>query len=362
MHVFPDDLDLNFPFPVDWFVNKDVLIINVGHPHIRSIDIVVNAVIKHPSIKSVFIYSPDEVAEYDFLDAVDNILPKVFNIQNIVMCDSGVPVYRPNILHIPLSWFSHWRRRNGLVDTTQNRLYKFCCFNAIARSHRVRLVVEIIRNNLLEHGQVSCGWHHINAAFDFAKFVPPELMHYFPMSLDSVDSTEQLNYYNTVVITAPLEMTNSVFNVISETSMDQYTYQDLCWSRGMITEKTIKAYAYCQFPIWLAVKGFVQYQRELGFDVFDDIIDHSYDNVKNPSDRIKLIINELKKIAELPMETLNELLQVNWSRLQQNQNHIQQVSDHITQTSGDALMGWLDVLVQNKEMPHPRLKGLKIKV
>ena len=62
------------------------------------------------------------------------------------------------------------------------------------------------------------------------------------------------------------------------------------------------------------------------------------------------------------MEALNELVQVNWHRLQQNQNHIQQVSDHITQTSELTLMNWLRVLVQNKDAPHPRLKGLQIKV
>lgn len=368
MHVFPGDtLPLDFPFPVDWFVNKDVLVILVGAPHIRNIDIVINAVIKHPTTKSVFIYSPDEVSEYNYLDAICNILPKVYNIQNIIVCDAGVPIYRDNITHIPLSWCSHWVRRSGeLTVPTQKRLYKFCCFNAIARPHRVKLVVEIIRNNLLEHGQVSCGWHPVNKTFDFTEFVPRELLHYFPLSIDLTDSLDLgdcgNNYYNSAVMNFAPEMAGSVFNVISETSMDQYTYEHDCWSRGMITEKTIKAYALCQFPIYFAVRGFVQYQRELGFDVFDDIIDHSYDNLKHPTDRIMLIIKELKKIADLPLEALNELVQLNWSRLQQNQNHIQQVSDYITQTSGLALINWLDVLVQNKAIPHPRLKGLQIKV
>ena len=364
MHVFPGDtLPLDFPFPVDWFVNKDVLVILVGAPHIRNIDIVINAVIKHPTTKSVFIYSPDEVSEYDYLDAICNILPKVYNIQNIVVYDAGVPIYRDNITHIPSSWFSHWNKTStGLPVPTQQRLYKFCCFNAIARPHRVKLVVEIIRNNLLEHGQVSCGWHPFNKTFDFTEFVPKELLHYFPLSIDQTDSIDLEDYYKSAVIHFAPEMAGSVFNVISETSMDQYTYDHACWSRGMITEKTVKAYALCQFPIWFAVKGFVQYQRELGFDVFDDIIDHSYDNLEHPTDRITLIIKELKKIADLPMEALNELVQVNWHRLQQNQNHIQQVSDHITQTSELTLMNWLRVLVQNKDAPHPRLKGLQIKV
>jgi len=42
----------------------------------------------------------------------------------------------------------------------------------------------------------------------------------------------------------------------------------------------------CNLPIILSGTGAVAHLRELGFDMFDDIIDHSYDYIPNPFDRI----------------------------------------------------------------------------
>jgi hypothetical protein len=363
MNVFPgNDVPLYFPFPVHWFTDKDVTLIEVEVPSIGNIDIVVNAVIKYPNTKSVFIYSPAEVSEYNYLDAIHAILPKIYNVDNIAICDAGIPLCRGNLIHIPVSWLGHSIELDDLPDTLpENRLYKFCCFNAIPRPHRIKLVIEIIRNDLLEHGQVSCGW--AQQYNDWSRYVPEDLLHHFPMIVD-LPHKHDGDYWSTAVMNVVPAMAKSIINVISESSMDQYTYQYSCWSRGMITEKTMKVYAACQLPIWHAVKGFVQYQRELGFDVFDDIIDHSYDNVENPLDRIPLIVKELKKLTDQPLSALQDLLKVNWHRLQYNKNQTSIAADHIKQTSGAKVMDWLDSTVSDmpKETPHPRLKGLKIKV
>ena len=42
----------------------------------------------------------------------------------------------------------------------------------------------------------------------------------------------------------------------------------------------------CNFPILLSGVGAVAHLRELGFDMFDDVVDHSYDLLPNPIDRI----------------------------------------------------------------------------
>ena len=43
--------------------------------------------------------------------------------------------------------------------------------------------------------------------------------------------------------------------------------------------------------------GTVQCTRELGFDVFDDIVDHSYDNIEDPSKRIDEILNQIEYVC-----------------------------------------------------------------
>jgi hypothetical protein len=58
-------------------------------------------------------------------------------------------------------------------------------------------------------------------------------------------------------------------NIVTETIYDNVT--------GIITEKTMLAMASRQIPIIIGYRGIVQHLRELGFDMFDDIVNHSYD-------------------------------------------------------------------------------------
>jgi hypothetical protein len=69
----------------------------------------------------------------------------------------------------------------------------------------------------------------------------------------------------------------------------------------MITEKTAHSFYGCNFPIILGGCGIVVHLKELGFDMFDDVIDHSYDTIANPFDRIVAAI-ELNRALLLDTE------------------------------------------------------------
>jgi len=63
-----------------------------------------------------------------------------------------------------------------------------------------------------------------------------------------------------------------------------------------ITEKTLNSiYAY-NFPIMISSKGSVKFLRDIGIDVFDDIVDHSYDLIDNPIDRMYRAIVDNKNL------------------------------------------------------------------
>jgi hypothetical protein len=62
-------------------------------------------------------------------------------------------------------------------------------------------------------------------------------------------------------------------NIITET-----LYHD---SRGILTEKLLQAVASLQLPIIIGHKGAVDDARRYGFDMFDDVIDNSFDNLHN---------------------------------------------------------------------------------
>ena len=67
-----------------------------------------------------------------------------------------------------------------------------------------------------------------------------------------------------------------------------------------ITEKTAHAFYGCNFPIVLGGCGTIAHLRELGLDVFDDVIDHGYDIIANPFDRIVSAVESNRRILTDP--------------------------------------------------------------
>ena len=58
-------------------------------------------------------------------------------------------------------------------------------------------------------------------------------------------------------------------NIVTETIYD--------FSPGIISEKTLQAWLSLQVPIMIGHRGLIQQCRDLGFDMFDDVVDNSHD-------------------------------------------------------------------------------------
>lgn len=94
---------------------------------------------------------------------------------------------------------------------------------------------------------------------------------------------------------------NCFVEFINETSCPEKCF--------LLTEKTLNSVYACNFPIWICSKGTVKFLRETGLDVFDDIIDHSYDNIEDAAERIYKAV-ELNKTFLLD----NELVKNKWQQ------------------------------------------------
>jgi len=62
-------------------------------------------------------------------------------------------------------------------------------------------------------------------------------------------------------------------NIVTETLYDDYP--------GLFCEKTLLAMAADQVPIMIGYAGIVAHLHELGFDIFDDVVDNSFDSLPN---------------------------------------------------------------------------------
>jgi hypothetical protein len=62
----------------------------------------------------------------------------------------------------------------------------------------------------------------------------------------------------------------------------------------IITEKTIMAMYAGTIPVWVGGWCIPNYLKQAGFDTFDDIVDHSYQNLKDPADRCRqaIVLNQ----------------------------------------------------------------------
>ena len=81
---------------------------------------------------------------------------------------------------------------------------------------------------------------------------------------------------------------NSFVEIVTESSFLEPAF--------LITEKTAHAFYGCNFPIILGGVGIIAHLRKLGLDVFDDVVDHSYDLIENPFDRITTAIDSNRKL------------------------------------------------------------------
>lgn len=70
-------------------------------------------------------------------------------------------------------------------------------------------------------------------------------------------------------------------NVYGSAAVNIVTETEYNTPPGIISEKTLMAFAAEQIPVVIGHQGIVQHCRELGFDMFTDLVDTSYDTLPN---------------------------------------------------------------------------------
>lgn len=107
----------------------------------------------------------------------------------------------------------------------------------------------------------------------------------------------------------------SLFHIIAETAIHQTS----------LSEKTFKVFASGQIPIMCGPHNAINHLRELGFDVFDDIVDHSYDKIIDWQARIDSMHSSLDQLSTVDH---NELIMRTETRRIKNQQHLKSENLH----------------------------------
>lgn len=169
----------------------------------------------------------------------------------------------------------------GMFSNEENILTidkKFICLNHRASLSRARFLSGLFKIVGRENVRASFGANLCPSANEYRPFFDepfPILLDAPPVNPHKIDE----------------QFKTCLFNIIPESSSQSDAN---IWKSIFITEKTFKCFKMLQIPIWFAVPGLVSEVRNLGFDVFDDIIDHSYDSIQDETIRM----NQVLKIVE----------------------------------------------------------------
>jgi len=117
-----------------------------------------------------------------------------------------------------------------------------------------------------------------------------------------------------------------VFNIIAESGSQTDAG---VWRSCFISEKTFKAFGLEQIPIWFAVPGLVAEVRKLGFDVFDDVVNHAYDTIDNESQRLAAVLAEVHRLDQLDLSQCQALKQQLATRIHNNYKLLEQYAQDV---------------------------------
>jgi len=204
------------------------------------------------------------------------------------------------------------------------RDYHFLLYNRNPKEHRRIFCTLLYKNNLLDKMNYSIGgskgengWAQLKDLFqkdallfnwiskqfwldlksdyiEFAKKVP------IFCSDDHIDDMNKSVDYGMQIVENHYK--NSYIHIVTESAY---------WEEVMFfTEKTFKPIAYFQPFIMVGNPGMLKKLREFGYKTFSPFIDESYDLEKNPELRMKMIIEEIRKLNS---KTVNEIHEFYWN-------------------------------------------------
>jgi hypothetical protein len=193
-------------------------------------------------------------------------------------------------------------------DKNFETLFPAVCLNRYARPHRLVLLSYLYGLGLENHTHLSLlkltdkinvdtelldlvDWEFADGTENIQQIIKPGFKKIFAdrnklsnneQTYPTVPGTDVVKYYsNAQNFQTYLRRTysNSLLEFVVE-ALYETEY-------GSITEKYLNSIYGYNFPIIIAVPGAVKFLRSLGFDMFDDVVDHSYDDIDDDLKRIE---------------------------------------------------------------------------
>lgn len=214
------------------------------------------------------------------------------------------------------------------IDFVEDKKFLFLCHNRRPKNHRISLLTLLNHYDLLNDKMDWSSTHTgdiipFNHLHSFSLLGNPELSNdfkkmyltlkksYFEQDEDCTGDPNSFHEWSEDKFT---QYKQSYINITTE------SHYELVETH--ITEKTFKPFYFYQLPIILSSYNHIRHLRdEHDLYLFDDIIDHSYDNELNNTKRIYMVADEVKRLSKMENE-IKKYYKSNKSKLEHNHNYV----------------------------------------
>jgi len=325
------EYDIQLDIPVDNYV-----VLNLYPSHLESIRNYVSQVSVHNENTLIVLLGAFQcIQERDFwvqpLDEFSKSIP------NPVIVFTGKLTEDP-VYQLPKTKFSyqrismfelvsnlHWHRRvenqsrDAVNDCDRKRKFKFYWASSKDWYTRRYILAGLIKNRLIEnnlvnykciHTDIPGPWIQHRIALTWAAHIDQEchsISNQLPLPFldDTVEFTQtDVSFY-----------LDSYLGIVTDTFFDNGIF---------LSEKIFNAINYQQLFFYVGYQGTLQYLREQGYYVFDDIIDTAYDTIEEPGARLVAARQSLIEFLNQPIEKIQQAYEKSQPAIKRNKQLLQQ--------------------------------------
>lgn len=200
----------------------------------------------------------------------------------------------------------------------------FMCYNRMLKPHRVSLLALLKREGILD----DIDWTLLRGNELSERFSDPDGTPSYNLFFEVFDREDFKEYYNEILFLQKTGIKKSKFEEGYKVDLPPYfidfyktyemnpyrhSYVNIVTETGYIstdvihiTEKSLMPIYYSQIPLILANYEHNKFLKErYDFDLFEDIINYSYDNEKDPRKRLFMFVNEVKRLYSMKDEIIS---------------------------------------------------------
>jgi len=279
----------------------------INQYHLPGIDLFLgNADVENTPIDSIICERPIALDQLNVFDFSENFVnPKsLLKLSQILSCghinhiflSSDPAVETDTIFYFPvfyLEGMQNWPDQKDQVFEHKKN-YNISCLNKASHGHRIQNIVPLIEK---KYDSVLYSW--VDQPGDGASATPGVMEKYQKLRDQKLIPIPDPNPINVTTV-------RNLYHDAYQASYVHVITESLVRDSVFISEKTWKSVASGQIFFMVGGLGTVSYLRDIGVDVFDDVIDHSYDLDLDWVNRINRMHDSLGQLMQQDLPTIYE--------------------------------------------------------